>query len=503
MADARATLARWHALLRTDASRIPPQHADLVAALRALEPGARDALLLSTLDGLSVARIADLLDEASGTIAYSVSSARRQLATVTPNLREELVAIESVAPESAVAAPRPRVSAIVWLGVPLTIVLVLGMVGAAQLIKRDQPAGGVAGNPSAVPTASVPMVTTIAWSEARFAKDGTIRQLGVAGDRIIALGQSRGSPAGAWYSDDGGETWTAAKLTLDQPAAGALVSFHGLAASGDTVVAFGEWQASGQTSGPPEWKSWVSTDRGATWSESAAKQAGVATAIVGHDEEFLVAGIDLGRGSLLLWRSTDGQRWESITPRGFPQFGANVQAMTAFDGTYIAVGVNTRGSRPRIGVWSSTDGRAWKVVDGAPTDIGSMDAVTTGPGGVLAAGAVGTRPDGSDAKAMMWYAPDGKTWQPLQLDERPGTRAYAVANGPLGTEVLGRSQTDRLQAWFVPAEFSQPTAIDFQGAVGVVALPDRFVSAGGCADAACTRSKVVVGKPAVAPTPSS
>jgi hypothetical protein len=78
-----------------------------------------------------------------------------------------------------------------------------------------------------------------------------------------------------------------------------------------------------------------------------------------------------------------------------------------------------------------------------------------------------------------------------------------VAKGPLGTEVLGRSQTDRLQAWFVPAEFSPPTAIDFQGAVGVVALPDRFVSAGGCADAACTRSKVVVGKPAVAPTPSS
>jgi hypothetical protein len=131
-----------------------------------------------------------------------------------------------------------------------------------------------------------------------------------------------------------------------------------------------------------------------------------------------------------------------------------------------------------------------------------MDAVTTGPGAVIGVGAVGSRPDGADAKAMLWYAPDGKTWQPLPLDERPGTRAFAVANGPLGTEVLGRSQTERMQAWFVPAELSVGTAADFEGAVGIVALPDRFVSAGGCADAACTRSKVVIGDPVAAAAPS-
>lgn len=500
--DIRATLVRWNALLRTDASWIPPQHADLVAALRGLEPGARDALLLSTLDGLSVARIADLLDEAAGTIAYWISSARQRLATVTPNLRDELVAIEAAAPATPVAAPRRRISPIVWIGVPITIVLAAAMVGVGQLTKRDQPPAGVGANPSVSPAASAPTVAAIEWSEVRFVKDGTIHQLGVANGRVIALGQTRGSPAGAWYSDDGGETWTSAEMTLRPPTDEAVVSFAGMAANGDTVVAFGEWQSPTQApSAGPEWKSWTSTDRGLTWTESKSVQSGLATAIVGSGEDFLVGGQDIGRGSILMWHSTDGLSWEQITPRGFPQFAATITGMTTFSDSFVAVGVNTRGSRPRIGVWSSTDGRSWNGMDGAPSDGGILTGVAATAQDLLTVGFTTGRPDASDARPILWHSRDGKTWSQLELGDQ-AARTASVASGPLGTMVLGfpvsRGEGGGLQVWFVPLDFSSPTATDFGGSVGVVALPDRFVSGGGCADAACTRSKVVIGLPATA-----
>lgn len=504
-ADPRATLRRWRAILQTDAPWVPPQHAELVTALRGLEPGARDAVLLSSLDGLPVARIADILDEAAGTIAYWVSLARRQLDPVTPDLRGSLIEIEASAPEVAETPAARRLSAIVWVGVPITIALVVAMIGVAQLTRRDQPAGGVGGNPSAAP--SVPIVSAIEWSEVRFVKDATIQQLGVAAGRVIALGHLRGSPAGAWYSDDGGETWASAQMTLDPPSDDAIVAFQGMAANGDTIVAYGEWQTTDQSQQQqPSWKSWVSTDRGATWTESESLQSGVATSIVAGGGDFLVAGQDIGRGSILLWRSSDGLSWAQETPRGFPQFAASITGMATFDSQYVAVGINTRGSRPRIGMWSSPDGRSWSGIDGAPVDAGMLTGVAAGPQGMTAVGFTTDRPDGSDARPFLWHSNDGEAWSQLPLGDQPA-RPISVASGPLGSMVLGfpisRGETSGLQVWFVPIDFSSATATDFGGSVGVVALPDRFVSAGGCADAACTRSKVVIGDPVATATPAN
>jgi hypothetical protein len=503
-ADPRATLRRWHAILQTDAPWVPPQHTELVTALRRLEPGPRDAVLLSSLDGLPVARIADILDEAAGTIAYWVSLARRRLDPVTHDLRGSLIEIEASAPEVAETPPARRLSAIAWFGVPITIALVVAMIGVAQLTKRDQPAGGVGTNPSTPP--STPIVTAIEWSEVRFVKDATIQQLGVAAGRVIALGHLRGSPADAWYSDDGGETWASAELEVDPPSEGAVLSFQGMAANGDTVVAYGEWQTTDQSQqAQASWKSWLSIDRGSTWTESESLQSGVATSIVAGGGDFLVAGQDIGRGSVMLWRSSDGLSWAQETPRGLPQFAATITGMATFDSQYAAVGINTRGSRPRIGMWTSADGRSWSGIDGAPVDAGMLTGVAAGPQGIAAVGFTTDRPDGSDARPFLWHSNDAVAWSQLPLDDQPA-RPISVASGPLGSMVLGfpitRGESSGLQVWFVPTDFSSATATDFGGSVGVVALPDRFVSGGGCADAACTRSKVVIGDPVATATPA-
>jgi hypothetical protein len=176
--------------------------------------------------------------------------------------------------------------------------------------------------------------------------------------------------------------------------------------------------------------------------------------------------------------------------------------MTVFKDAVFAAGVNTRGSRPRIGVWSSPDGQTWKAVEGAPVDSGEMTSITSGRAGLIATGFTASRPDGSDARPMLWTSSDGITWSATELGDRP-MRPISVVSGPLGTTVLGMGmQGGGLRVWFVSSDMTSVTAQDFGGSIGIVALPDRFLSAGGCADAACTRSKVVIGDPVAAAAPS-
>jgi hypothetical protein len=140
-------------------------------------------------------------------------------------------------------------------------------------------------------------------------------------------------------------------------------------------------------------------------------------------------------------------------------------------------------------------------MDGAPSDGGILTGVAATAQDLMTVGFTTSRPDASDARPILWHSGDAKTWSQVELGDQPA-RTASVATGPLGTMVLGfpfsRGESGGLQVWFVPVDFSSATATDFGGSVGVVALPDRFVSGGGCADAACTRSKVVIGLPATA-----
>jgi hypothetical protein len=494
MPDApRTRLARWRALFQTDGAWVPRQHAGLWSALAALEPGERESIALWG-SGVAVGEIADLLDEASGTIAYWISAARTRLAPVADDLPAELRSLEAAAPSSVRAAPGRRGSPILRLVLPLAAVLVVAVVavvGIGLLGRSPAPGGGgPVGSRSGVPSPSAPAVTELTWRTARFPTNSTARLLALAGERIIALGAKRGEAAGAWYSDDAGGTWSAATLELERPTKDATVAWQSVTARGDSLVAAGSWSSA---NGTKTWKSWISQDRGKTWHEAPGERDGSVLALLTTRRGVLAATLDFPHSTFALWSSPDGAAWTRESPAGLTAYFTMIHAMTPYRDVYVAAGSSTRGSRPQVAAWISPDGRSWSAAKGLTPETGAINDLAATGEQLVAVGAVGARPDGSDATAYLWRSSDGKSWDAVQLSDERGASPIHVATGPLGSVVLG-VVADKPAAWYVAPNATEATQLETSGRPqDVVALPDRFVAVGDCADAACTRSQVFIG----------
>lgn len=153
----------------------------------------------------------------------------------------------------------------------------------------------------------------------------------------------------------------------------------------------------------------------------------VGTDLVGHDERDPVVG--------LAWRSGDGRRW---TPIPLPESGAARPVAVAWTGErYVVVGVRELPDAPRMGVWLSSDGIAWRrVADGPDFAIGGYidtteyhawagpaDLVLDPAGGLVAVGRTCTAGRGWTGEvrcsAVVWRSADGRSWsrevQPARL----------------------------------------------------------------------------------------
>jgi hypothetical protein len=90
-------------------------------------------------------------------------------------------------------------------------------------------------------------------------------------------------------------------------------------------------------------------------------------------------------------------------------------------------------------------------------------------------------------------------WNPIVLDETPGTQAGMVADRPPGALIGGASPDDDgpLRCFLPPgATQAVPQPID-HFITAVVALPDRFVAIGTCAQGpGCSGQTVFIGRPA-------
>jgi hypothetical protein len=254
-----------------------------------------------------------------------------------------------------------------------------------------------------------------------------------------------------------------------------------------------------QPAAQPQWAAWFfSPDRGAEWHEAPGLRSGVVFDLAATERGFLAVGMDFGRGTLQTWGSRDGLQWSNLPARGLPEFGAFDLHLAVFGDQLIAVGVTQEANRPRI--WSTKDGSTWTSAPDAPVDQGGVNAIAASAGRVLAVGATWSSPTSSeDSTAVLWQSLDGATWNPIVLDDTPGTQATVVSDGPLGAIIGGASQADEGPiGWFLPPGATQavPQPVD-RFITAVIALPDRFVAIGTCAQGpGCSGQTVFIGRPA-------
>ncbi len=128
-----------------------------------------------------------------------------------------------------------------------------------------------------------------------------------------------------------------------------------------------------------------------------------------------------------LWSSSDGTAWRRVTwPKAF---GSNrVQTLDAGSAGYIATGIRTDGQTPAI--WLSNDGVAWRSAPLPRISSGRLvvNGATSFADGLVVAGAV-LGPDGcggaSSLHPSVWWSANGTSWAREAL---PGASSAADAS---------------------------------------------------------------------------
>ena len=169
---------------------------------------------------------------------------------------------------------------------------------------------------------------------------------------------------------------------------------------------------------------WTSAD-GETWVRGPAitGSSGIAlTGVAATPSGFVAVGSAYNLPSTsAIFRSTDGRHWKRVPDT--PSFhGAMIEDVAFADGRYVAGGVRWSAGRPTAAVWTSTDGRTWRLrvlPGGIP---GQVFHVASVGGGFAATGP-------SDTLTGAWFSTDGRTW---------------VVTNPGGASVYEAAATDEL-----------------------------------------------------------
>jgi hypothetical protein len=166
---------------------------------------------------------------------------------------------------------------------------------------------------------------------------------------------------------------------------------------------------------------------------------------------FVATGIDLGPAVTgVAWHSADGRRW---TRTDLPGAATARPSAVAWDGSrYVAVGVDEAPRAPRMAVWTSEDGLAWRrVPDSAAFEVGGYmdtleyhgwagptDVVVDDSGALVAVGRTCTSGRLFEGEvtcaAVVWRSPEGLRWD---SSTQPGTlRGTVNAGAVLGSRAV-------------------------------------------------------------------
>ena len=250
------------------------------------------------------------------------------------------------------------------------------------------------------PLASVPPVSTTAWTAVNFAQLTEAPEVSMvvpwAGGYVAIQGSNSTGPLGTWVSRDG-RAWVqlpAATFGLDDPS-------HNTSVTGGTACGSGVLVASEDANG--NGTLWFSTD-GLNWRQDALpgtlKQVRPTTFIAGSPAGAVIA----GESGPALDVTTDCSTWRRVDLSG--PASTQISALAVFGTGYVALDASSQapGSQPRA--WWSSDGITWSVanVKVAPGD--DFESVWTGVSGLLAESHLGGAP-GLDS---LWSSTDGHAW---------------------------------------------------------------------------------------------
>jgi hypothetical protein len=187
---------------------------------------------------------------------------------------------------------------------------------------------------------------------------------------------------------------------------------------------------------------------------------------------------DAAEADAAIWQQVDGE-WDQTRPEALggdhEQWAFDVVAGEG--GTLIAGGENVWGDvRPRL--WFSADGETWTSVDGGPG--GPLDA--TGEESVhdiaaVGAGfvAVGSRTLDNEQDGLVWYSPDGETWDQVDAPELagPGRQDLMTVASTDGAVVAGGYSADGADGQGRPYVWHSADGLTWQAATDPLPMSDR------------------------------
>jgi photosystem II stability/assembly factor-like uncharacterized protein len=417
-------------------------------------------------------------------------------------LRDDLASLEEAAPPSALPAlPARRRSSLLWVpaGLALAGGIFIGLLGAQyldgqRLVGDASPSASapIAGSPSPSPASA------LAWSQGTFPSTAIMRSLSVVDGRVFATGYG----PEAWYSDDGGASWSRSALKLDDIGGASIATTQDLSLGpvvsfGGRLVSLGTRMAG--TSGNDAdvaGSIWFSEDRGATWTLSSGETPPVSAGIATDGRCLVAVGRPWHAGSSEIWTSSDGTAWNKVDA---PELvGVAIANIASTDGSYMAVGTRENAFHDSPGAVTSTskDGTHWETtVLAAP---GRLSDITIQRSGFAMSGDLGSG-DGNFGAALMTSQSDGMRIS--QVSRQVGSISGPIAAGPLGVVIGTQNIGNRFgaQLWFLPGGATgAAVASDVSFVPGdVVALPDRFVALVSCPPTAlCTGPfQILIGTP--------
>jgi len=302
----------------------------------------------------------------------------------------------------------------------------------------------------------------------------------VAGpDRLVAVGD--GEPATAWTSADGA-TWTRTpsedldgadisditsggpgfiaagsdgpeggngKDTIwtsrdgiswnrlpDDPVFGDTLFISAVAPGGPGQVAVGSWMGA-----------WYSSD-GVTWERASVPPVPpeiypgddgstpqiYLTDVVDRGDRLVATGWgmlasdgNLDHPVVVVWTSRDGRSWTAVPVPAdvFPQ-DSSISDITAGPGGFVAVGEIPVGEVSTPAIWSSPDGREWRLQRPGPDGL-QLSSVAAGDGGYVAVGTtMECATDCASREAVVMTSVDGETW--VRVPSGPAFRVEQPAD---------------------------------------------------------------------------
>ncbi len=346
-----------------------------------------------------------------------------------------------------------------------------------------------------------PPVADLRWTEVAFDRSAEIRFLSVVGHRAFATGRDRGGAA-AWYSDDGGTTWSRSRTEVPPTASiassdltlGRVVSFRNRLVSLGTM-ATGAPGSDADVIGAV----WLSDDNGATWQLSAGDSPPVIGDLAARDDLLVAVGRPPGADAAQIWTSADVVHWQRASVQALEHVVLAGVAATA--DRFLVVGTRQNGGTTTSAMtWESSDGITWQAT--AVTTPGRFNDIVAGPPALVIAGDI---PNGGGA-----YAPAvtlvAQSFTLNDIRTSFGGSTTAVASGPGGIVVSAQVLPDKLQgkSWFLPngsSSAAAETASQFGGFDDLVAVGDGFIGVSHCPPAAdCSASSTLaIGRPVSVP----